>query len=376
MPSISPIDAAVSSTRMIGRYFSVVTMVPSVLLVLYVTLLIWAGAWSGPIDPGRIGSAFDESRLLDIGWFAVASLVVALIIHPLRFVTTQILEGYWGTNPVALRLTASAARRHHRKAVRLMTRGDSARAMWIVYGSARWRHEEPAPDPSSVRGADLENRQADALRILALPDGESVLTEYLAHQAYERARITYPEELRRIMPTELGNVLRRSEDKAGKQYGLDTMVIGPHLSLVAKPEHYAYVQDRQRAMDLAITMCLVSALATAASAVILADDGWWSLIAFVPFGFGYWSYMGAVAAAHSYNAAIETVSDLSRFALYDSLHVAQPKTGEEELQTAENLMKLLRGTPQPAMNFVHPELPPAGTTCLGAGPPSNSPSID
>ena len=105
------------------------------------------------------------------------------------------------------------------------------------------------------------------------------------------------------------------------------MVIAPHLSLVAKPEHYAYVKDRQKAMDLAITMCLVGAIATGSSAVLLADDGWWSLLAFGPFGVAYGSYLGAVAAARSYNVAIETVTDLSRFALYDALRVPKPTTG-------------------------------------------------
>lgn len=91
------------------------------------------------------------------------------------------------------------------------------------------------------------------------------------------ARASYSDELPRVMPTRLGNVLRQSEDRAGKQYGLDTVVIAPLMSLAAKPEHYAYVQDLQKAMDLAITMCLVGALATGTSAVLLTDDGWWSL---------------------------------------------------------------------------------------------------
>jgi hypothetical protein len=362
MPSISPIDAAVSSSTTIGRYFAVVSVVPAALLVIYVTLLLWAGAWSGPVDLSRIGPAFRDSGLVDLGWFLAASLVVALLIHPLKFGTTQLLEGYWGASTLGLKLTAVAVKRHHRKAVRLLTRSDLTQAGWVVRGSALWRNEEPAPDPSTVRGSDLDERGEDALRGLSLPSGEGLLAEYVAHQAYDQARASYPGELRRIMPTRLGNVLRESEDRAGKQYGLDTMVIAPHLSLVAKPEHYAYVQDRQKAMDLAITMCLVGALATGVSAVLLTDDGWWTLFAFVPFGVAYGSYLGAVAAARSYNVAIETVTDLSRFALYDALHVAQPTTGMEERQMAKDLMEFLRGTPWPEMKLVHPEPPPTTAT--------------
>ena len=89
-------------------------------------------------------------------------------------------------------------------------------------------------------------------------------------------------------------------------------------------------------MDLAITMYLVGAIATGFSAVLLADNGWWSLFAFVPFGVAYGSYLGAVAAARSYNVAVETVTDLSRFALYDALRVAKPTTGMEERQMAKS----------------------------------------
>jgi hypothetical protein len=74
-----------------------------------------------------------------------------------------------------------------------------------------------------------------------------------------------------------------------------------------------------------------------------------------------------VAAARSYNVAIETVSDLSRFALYDALRVAQPTTGREERQTAKDLTELLRGSPWPAMKLVHPE-PPLTTATISFGP--------
>lgn len=70
---------------------------------------------------------------------------------------------------------------------------------------------------------------------------------------------------------------------------------------------------------------------------------------------------------------MQTVTDLSRFALYDALHVVQPTTGEAEVQTAEDLMALLRGTPQPKMRLVHPEPPPQTTrapTGLGTASPS------
>jgi hypothetical protein len=370
--SISPVDAAVSSSRSIGRYFAVVSVVPAALLVFYVTLLLMAGAWNGPLDPGRLGPAIDDFDLADLAWFVAASLAVGLLIHPLMFVTTQVLEGYWGAGSLRLKLSAAAVKRHHRKLVQLEELKTKTYVEWVVLGSSLSKGEDPPPDFSSMPGRDVEARKGDALGVLSLPSSRDLVATYHAQQAYEKARAQYPEDLRRVMPTRLGNVLRRSEDRAGKQYGLDTMVIAPHLSLIAKPEHYAYVQDRQKAMDLAITMCLVGALATGISAVLLSDDGWWSLFSFVPFIVAYASYLGAVASARSYNVAMATVTDLSRFALYDALHVAQPMTGEAEVQTAQDLMALLRGAPRPRMKLVDHEQSETNSAPMGLGSASTS----
>ncbi len=96
----------------------------------------------------------------------------------------------------------------------------------------------------------------------------------------------------------------------------------PHLGLSTMPTF----ETGEKAMDLAKAMCLVSSVATAISAVLLSDDGAWCLVSLAPAGVSYASYLGAVASARSYNVAIETVTDLSRFALYDALRVAQPIT--------------------------------------------------
>lgn len=366
MPSLSPLDAAVSSSATVGRYFAAVSVVPAALFVLYLTLLLSAGAWSGPMDPSRIGGALEAFGWQDFAWFVAAALVIALAIHPLQFALTQALEGYWGTSTLALMLTARAVSRHHRKAVWLKQESGVASRGWIMRGAELWDPER-YPSGNKIGGQELQRRQTVARRALALPTGAELLPRYLAHQAYEKKLRSYPEELHRIMPTRLGNVLRQSEDRAGKQYGLDTLVIAPHLSLLAKAEHYAYVQDRQKAMDLAIAMCLVGALATMTSAVLLSDDGPWCLLSLLPFAVSYASYLGAVAAARSYNVAVETVTDLSRFALYDALRVAQPKTGEEEQETAEALMALLRGARKPKMQWVHPE-PSSAIATISFGP--------
>lgn len=365
---VSPVDAAVTSSSVIGRYFAVVSVVPAALLVMYVTLLLGAGAWAGPLDPARIGRTIDDLGLVDLAWLIAAALVLALLIHPLKFAMTQLLEGYWGVSSVGLALGAQATKRHHRRVTSLVDKGQEFHRLWVTQGAALWGGEQESRDPRASAGSGLLQQQSEALLALAMPEAEPLMPLYYAHQAYEKARAGYPNELHRVMPTRLGNVLRRSEDVAGRQYGLDTLVIAPHLSLVAKPDHYAYVEDRQRSMDLSLTMCLVTSLATVLTALLLLDDGWWCLISFAPFAAAYTSYLGAVAAAHSYCVAIETVTDLSRFSLYEALHVELPASGKQEEETASALMALLRGRRQPGLLYATISAPPATTS---ARPPSD-----
>ena len=135
--------------------------------VMYVTLLLWAGAWSGPIDPSRIGPALRDAGWVDLTWFVAASLAVALLIHPLKFGTTQLLEGYWGSQHGRAQAHRRRGEATPPESNAAATRSDQEHVRWVVRGSALWRNEEQTPDPSTVRGPDLENREEDALRGLS-----------------------------------------------------------------------------------------------------------------------------------------------------------------------------------------------------------------
>ena len=364
MAAFSPLDAATASGAAFGKYFSTTNSIPSGLLVLYVWLLLSAGAWSGPMGLHGVRSAFNGLSWQDLAWYVGATLVVGFAIHPLQFAFTQLLEGYWGATPLSRWAARQQVIRHHRRMVRLGIQRRDAYRKWVLAGAQLWKPAREL-DPN-VPSGQLGSLEKDARRALARPSGEALLPDYLAHQAIDRELHRYPSRLHRVMPTRFGNALRQSEDDAGKQYGLDTLIIAPHLSLVADQKHYSYVQDRQKAMDMAITMTLIWAIATGVTGVLVSDDGPWVAVAFIPFAAAYVSYLGAVAAARSYNVAIETVTDLSRFALYGALHVPLPATGSEEHEMATSLMKLLRGARVPTMQFAPAE---GGTVqTSGAGP--------
>ena len=61
MTSPSVADAAMSLGARIGRYFSVVSMVPSLFLVVWTTALVASDAWRSEPGPGLLGRRLGDS---------------------------------------------------------------------------------------------------------------------------------------------------------------------------------------------------------------------------------------------------------------------------------------------------------------------------
>jgi hypothetical protein len=154
---------------------------------------------------------------------------------------------------------------------------------------------------------------------------------------------TYPLDPTRILPTRLGNALRSFEDAAGKQYGLDVLILAPRLHLIATPRHLEYLIDAREDMDSAIRICTVGLVATLLTVGFLLTDGLWLLWAILPYCVSYLAYRGAVSAAQGYGAVIASVIDLSRFRFYDELGLFPPRNTEEERETNKTLMQILAG---------------------------------
>jgi hypothetical protein len=295
-------DLTAGTRQTIGRYFSVVSMVPSLLFVIYVFLLIRSGAWS---HRPNWGIAVDALVHIGVGG-AVALIVLGtalgISIHPIQFSLVQFLEGYWGTNAVARK--ARAARiTHHRKRIKSL--------------------------------AKKEEEDDEASRLLDL----------------------YPTALEDVMPTRLGNVLRRYETLAGQQYELNVLTILPHVALAAQSEDVRYLDDQRTQLDLAVRMCFTAILASIVSVAFLWHDERWLLVAAIPAALAYITYRGAIVSAQDYGVAMMALIDMNRFALYERLHMPRPDNIAEERRTNERLMQLLEANSK--HKFVRYEHPSA-----------------
>jgi hypothetical protein len=350
-------SAAVETGRSIGRYFTVISMVPSLLFVLYVYALFAANAWPGPFEPAKALHAIENLSVAKIVALLVAALLLGLVLHPFQFSMTQLLEGYWGRSGVGLRLARSRIMRYRRTVRVLHVAANEAEKAWAgAIGSAAKRHQ------LAQMAAQKRTKQLNML--LNAQTGDPVLADYLRAQALRTALHQYPDQeaWRRIMPTRLGNVLRRYEEKAGRQYGLDIIPIAPHLHLVALPEHRDYVEDCRKGLDLGVRLCVLFAFATVLSVVALLRDGAWLFLALAPYCISYLAYRGATSSAHSYGTALSTLVDLDRFALYEQLHVLPPSSIKAERDRNALLLGVLSGDQNIALDYAPPKDSPASGT--------------
>lgn len=341
-------SAAMESGRSVGRYFTVISMVPSLLFVLYVYGLFAAGAWSGPFEPARALHAAGKLGVSEIVALLVAALLLGLVLHPFQFSMTQLLEGYWGGSGPGFWL---ARRRilHYRCVVRALDeRAKKASGAWrdAVYDDRKAR--------DLLAGETPEERQLGEIIWLDAEPGDRMLPDYLRAEAASVAYRRFPLAGRRVMPTRLGNVLRRYEDNAGRQYGLDILRIAPHLNLVAVKEHREYVDDCRKGLDLGVRLCVLFVVATVLSVVLLASDGAWLLLSLAPYCVSYLAYRGAVSSAEAYGTALSTLIDLNRFALYEQLHLPLPADTMAEMRRNEQLLKLLAYDPPYFLQYASP----------------------
>jgi hypothetical protein len=318
VPSV--VEAASGLGSKIGRHFSISGLLPSLFLSLWVYLLLASGAPEHHPDLSRLGHAF--TSLTGFVWLLVIALAVGLLLHPLQFPVTQFLEGYWGSGKLGV-AAATARSVHHRARRRRLNRRTA---------TAEAALRKASPD-LTVRNELLDDKA----------NGDALLRYYIESQEAQRQGGVYPEVMHRTMPTMLGNVLRRYEDTAGSRFGLDAVQVAPYLAAVATADQLEYLRGAREEMDTSISLSVAALLATAITGALLLLAQGWLLLALLPYAVAYVSYRGAVSAASEYGTALSVVLNLSRFELYQSLHLPLPNTLAEERRCNKDLAHLLGG---------------------------------
>jgi hypothetical protein len=115
----------------------------------------------------------------------------------------------------------------------------------------------------------------------------------LAAEEAETAASRYPAEPDRVMPTRLGNTLRRYEDLAGRPYGLEALAVIPHLMDIAEAEQVAHVDDARTELDLAVRVVVSWLLVAATGFGLLWPYGSWLALPIAAYGLAWLSYRAA-----------------------------------------------------------------------------------
>ena len=319
---MADLSQVVSNTRdSIGRYFSLVSAVPSAILVVWTGLLVCSGAWSAEPDVAAALRLFTDMSIGGAAALVFVTIGLGVITHPIQFALVQFLEGYWGSGPLATRA------RHVRTV-----------AHWSDWRRLRTGSAEVGMRVKEAKKAKDQKAEAGSLRLL---DAE-IADMQADRRELKRLLGNYPLRREEFMPTRLGNILRRHERAVGNGYGLESITAVPYLLSVAEPNDVEYLDDQRSQLDLSARMTVVSLLATGLTVLFLARHGAWLLVALAPYGAAYVAYRGALVAAAEYGGALGVVLTLNRFALYERLQLERPVDTDAERRQNEELTHFLR----------------------------------
>ncbi|MGY6026901.1 hypothetical protein [Streptomyces spinosirectus] len=344
-----------ASTKALGgSRFSLLNVLPAAVVVATVAVLIRAGAYS-PDGQVRFDHVLPEGErdALAVALFGLAALLCGILLRPFETALVQLLEGYWANPSPLAPLVPAAVERHRRRRDDAKTLAKYLRTPGQP-GTNATLQELARHDRKLSRAARVRSR-AEYLRDAYPTD------DRLAEQPLE-AGIHRTD----LMPTLLGNVLRRGERVAGDRYGLDMMVVYPRL--------YPFISDRLegavgRQFELITSTASLSisfGLLSLATTPLLARLDPWSAAPLLAAAVSLAAYRGAVAASRSHATILATVFDLHRFDLAAAMHFELPKNPWEEHRLNKRITDFLRpGSVAPlhrhetlhSADFKHPSSP-------------------
>jgi hypothetical protein len=323
---------------------TLIHILPPAFLSVVVLMLLAAGAPETPMAT-RLVKTLKDFQGPQFALLLLAVLVAAVILQPFQVAVVQLLEGYWVDSPIARSGQSSLVRR------------------------------------VSDIGIELQRRRYQFLRMIRdEADNEAEASPKRLHDEqtdWADAEIRYYPELdSRLMPTQLGNVLRAAEDRPDRRYGLSTNVIYPRLFLLLPDRLAAALASSNNQLDMAAHLTVTLIVTAAVSAGLLLPNGWhnawWLLIPPAAGVLAWLSYRAAIRAARSQSRLLETAFDLHRFDLLSALHYRLPTDPWSEYQfnrqLSNSLATLDASVPSTvlAMDYQHP-VDEDGSVC-GHGP--------
>ena len=284
-------------------------LVPTLLAVGVVAFLLAAEAPSNDLTWKVITDAGEQIGLSGAAALTAASIGLAISLQPLQFRLVQLLEGYWPTwTPRAL-------------------------AQLGIWSEGR-------------------RRQRIARRMAATARGLSASAEIAVAEKRQTAEIQTRErfpQTDRLLPTALGNALRASEDRVGRRYGLESVVIWPRLFRLLPEEVQSALDDEVNQLDVSARLAVTWSVAAAVSSgIVLAqphqlwDHPLWIGVVALIWLLARLSYLSAVESAIAHGLDVEVAIDLYRSRVIDAMRLPPTKRLSQERRVFGRLCHLFQ----------------------------------
>lgn len=313
-----------------GSRFSLLNVLPATVVVTTVVVLARAGAYS-PNEPLHFDHVLPEGKrdALSIALFGLAALLCGILLRPFETALIQLLEGYWASPSPIAGLVPATVERHRR-------RRDDAKTV------AEFDFTVPPPGAHSTL-RELAHRDRRISRVVRMKSrAEKVRDTYPTDDRLTAEHLEAAAHPTDLLPTLLGNVLRRGERVAGDRYGLDMMVVYPRL--------YPHISDRlesavARQFELITSTASLSisfGLLSLATTPLLARLDPWSAAPLLAGALSLLAYRGAIAASRGHSRLLATVFDLHRFDLAKAMHYELPGNPRAEYVLNKDITDFLR----------------------------------
>lgn len=313
----------------VGGRFNVVSTIPTLVLIAVLGGLAVSGAPFERPDPSKAAATVSNLTLVGAGTVALLVVAIGLVTHSFQTRLVKSLEGYTESS-FSKRILAGRADAYRR------------RAEWV---------NEHGRSPRPLNPA--EEREPALIR------------ERAARALAERSR--YPTDLRRVMPTRLGNVLRSAEDYAGRErYGLDAIFWIPLIYPLMSPAMVAWLDDTRTELDVNVRFTWMWATVALGSTILLMPTlSPWLVISLVALGLAHISYFASIEAATSYGIALARAIDIYRFEALDALHLALPRDHDTERKWFPIVEAMLKNRSHPdARELLVYARPGTGPNCV------------
>ncbi|PWB73183.1 MAG: hypothetical protein C3F07_10030 [Anaerolineales bacterium] len=316
----------------LGSNFLVASMVPSLTFVV-ASILVF--------DPTlTILAAFKDieeiPRLIILGLLvSIFTVIIGFTLTALNTFILKMFEGYVKPFPVYIAYYLSQ-KKHLRKARALMEQRD------LLESRIRELKKQVKHDPRWQSELDELSEQ-----------------HYMVAAEYG---LTYPEDLKDVMPSRFGNTLKAAENYPGERYGFDGVHIWPRLVDVIPTEYKLSIDSTRNELSFLVNMSILSA--TFALLCVLAFFlsmggvsgagtnpkvfldflpviGKFILLAGVGITCCYFFYNASIFSVGSFGLMIRSSFDLFRLDLLKKLGVERPKDSIQEFETWNSLNELI-----------------------------------